>query len=148
MEKLSGLCDWLLVNKEGSAVWGLWGANYRREWERIINDWIPEGASTEREKRGRKQTRAGQSTPLLIASNQKDLLISHRKLFSALRHIKSLDINRSIAPISVFALQSSTWGGFAVGHLHALIHAEVNKSEGPIAVKPLPVRMLLMMCAE
>lgn len=35
MEKLSRLCDWLLVNKELSAVWGLWGANYQRERGRL-----------------------------------------------------------------------------------------------------------------
>lgn len=87
MEKPSRLCYWLLVNKEVNAVWGLWGANYRRERGRITMTGSENRAATEGEK-------TGQSTPLLISSNQIDLLISHRKLLNPLRHIKPLDINR------------------------------------------------------
>lgn len=42
------------------------------------NDWIREGASTERVEKI-KSERVGQSAPLLFASNQKDLLIYHRE---------------------------------------------------------------------
>ena len=35
-----------------------------------------------------------------------------------------------------------------MGYLHSLIHTEVNESEGPIAMKLPPARMLLMMRKE
>lgn len=74
---------------------GAFGAQTNRESKGV---WIREEASTEREGGGKKtkskRTRVGWSTPPLIASNQKDLLISHRKIFNPLRHIKPLDINR------------------------------------------------------
>ena len=88
MEKLSRLCDWLLVHKEVSAVWGPLGRKLSEAARENNNDWIRE------RKEGKKQRRAGQSTPPLIASNQKDLLISHSELFNPLPHIKPLDINR------------------------------------------------------
>lgn len=84
------LCDWLLVNKEATAVWGLWGANYRRERGRMTMTGFNRG----RKDGEKKQTRVGERTPLLITGNQKDLLIPHRKPFNPLRHIKPLDINR------------------------------------------------------
>lgn len=92
MEKPSRLCDWLLVNKEVNAVWGLWGEGAKQN----NNDWIREVASKERDrkkKREKRRMRTGQSTSLLIAPNQKDLLISNRKLFNPLWHIKLLDFH-------------------------------------------------------
>lgn len=65
--ELSKLCDWLSVHNEVNTVWGLWGANYQREWEN--NNWIRE-VSTEKQK---ETARVGQSTELLIASDQEDL---------------------------------------------------------------------------
>lgn len=92
MEKLSWLCDWPVVNKEVSAVWGLWGANHWREQERITMTGSEKGLC-QREKQGEQ---ADKSRPKYTASypgKQKDLLISHRKFFNPLGNIKPFDIN-------------------------------------------------------
>lgn len=59
MEKHFGLCDWLLVNKEVSTVWGLWGANYQREQERITMSGSEKGL-WQREK---QEEQTGKSRP-------------------------------------------------------------------------------------
>lgn len=53
IEKLSRVCDWLLVNKEVSAVRGLWGTNYRRERGRITMNGSERGVQ-QREEEGKK----------------------------------------------------------------------------------------------
>lgn len=82
MEKLSRLCDWLLVNKEVSAVWGLWGANYRREQGRITMTGSEKEASTERGKRGknRKQESRPKYTTAYRKQSERSLNLSQAAL--------------------------------------------------------------------
>lgn len=84
MEKLSRLCDWLLVNKEGSVVWGLWGAHYRRERGRITMTGSEKGLQHREENTGTE--RVGQSTPLLIATISSCLTGSSLTRFDTLNH--------------------------------------------------------------
>lgn len=81
MEKLSRLRDWLLVNKEVSAVWGLWGANYRREQGRITMTGSEKGLQ-QREKKGknRKQESRPKYTTAYRKQSERSLNLSQAAL--------------------------------------------------------------------
>lgn len=131
MEKLSWLCDWLLVNKAVSAVWGLWGANYRREQERITMTGSEKGLC-QREKRREQIDKSRPKYTTAYPRKQKDLLISHRKLFNPPRNIKPLDINRFHKCICITKRHIRQFPD----RIFACFNP--NLSVEPIAVKPLP----------
>lgn len=64
MEKPSRLCDWLLVNKEVNAVWGLWGEGAKQN----NNDWIREVASKERDRKKKKRKKENENRPKYITA--------------------------------------------------------------------------------
>lgn len=64
MEKPSRLCDWLLVNKEVNAVWGLWGEGAKQN----NNEWIREVASKERDRKKKERKKENENRPKYITA--------------------------------------------------------------------------------